>query len=44
VSLLRFAASWPAISRQPTAELEGSEPEKPNDIKSLIDLKNLKVV
>jgi hypothetical protein len=29
---------------EPALGLPGSEPEKPNDIKSLIDLKNLKVV
>ena len=38
---------WPHLDRdfpEPATGLIGSEPEKPNDIKSLIDLKNLKVV
>jgi hypothetical protein len=36
-----FAGAFPA---RPLRELRWSEPEKPNDIKSLIDLNILKVV
>jgi hypothetical protein len=44
MTLFDFAASLPASSRQAHPGPRCSQPEKPNDIKSLIDLNILKVV